>query len=380
MRIAVATDSFKGSLGSLEAGRTIADGLRSVLPGADVSVTAMADGGEGTLDCLLHAWDGAPEEVATQDAIGRPRTARVGLSADRTSAVVELAESCGLPLVSDTAAQPRRADTFGTGVLAAHALDAGAREILLCVGGSASTDGGTGLMRALGARFLDADGAELAPGGGDLVRLASIDDSGLHPAARQAAWRIACDVDNPLTGARGAAAVFGPQKGADPDDVAHLDRGLARLGEVLAAQYGRDIADLPGSGAAGGTPATLTCMLGAVLVPGARLVAEGAGLPGLIGHADLVVTGEGAFDSQSLDGKVAGTVAQLAAEHRRPVVVFAGQVGLSTERARAAGIAAAVPIAAGPAALADLVGDAEPLLFEAAARSAALLTALEPTA
>ncbi|MEJ5886947.1 glycerate kinase [Pseudokineococcus marinus] len=373
MRVVIAVDSFKGSLGSREAGEAVAAGVRAAAPGAEVAVLPVADGGEGTTACLADAWGASPRESVATDALGRPCRAGWALSPDGSTAVVELAAASGLPGVADVAPRPREATTLGTGVLLRAALDAGAREVVLCLGGSATTDGGAGLLTALGGRLLDGAGQPLPPGGGALARLARVDLSGLHPRAREVRWRLACDVTNPLLGPRGAAAVYGPQKGATDDDVAALDGALARLAEVLREETGAEVADLPGCGAAGGAPACLVAVCGAQLEPGAPLVLGEAGLPSLLARgADLVLTGEGSCDAQSLQGKVVdGVAAAVRAEPASAgaaVVVLAGRVEVAPAELAAAGVDAAFSIAPGAAALADLQRDAAPLLTDLAER------------
>jgi glycerate kinase len=255
--------------------------------------------------------------------------------------------------------RPLDATSHGVGTLALAALDAvpTAEEVVLFVGGSATTDGGAGLLAALGARFLDASGAPVPPGGGGLRELARVDLDDVGARARRVRWRIACDVDNPLLGARGAAEVFGPQKGAGRDDVAALEDGLARFAAVLLDATGQDVRDLAGAGASGGLPAGLSAVLGAELVPGGTLVAQAVGLDTALADADLVLTGEGRLDEQSLHGKVVDTVVRLAPAGAA-VVVVAGGVELTPAQVREAGIAAAFSIAPGPRTLAELSRDA----------------------
>jgi glycerate kinase len=375
--VVVAPDSFKGSLPAADVAEALAAGVRDVVPAARVTCLPMADGGEGTLEALLGVWGVEPRELATVDAIGRPTTARWAVSPDGTTGVVELAEASGLPRVADAPPRPRGAHTRGTGELAAAVLDAGVVEVLVCLGGSASTDGGAGLLTGLGARVLDAAGAPVPDGGAGLARAAALDLSGLHPRAREVRWRVAVDVTNPLVGELGAAAVFGPQKGAAPADVAALDAALGRWADLLERTTGARTHELPGAGAAGGVPAALVAVLGAELERGADLVAETVGLPAALADAALVLTGEGSFDSQSVRGKVADGVARLAAAApaRPPVVVVAGQVRLPGAQARAAGVAAAFSIAPGPVALAELLGRTAERLRETAAHVAALVLA-----
>ncbi|WP_102157292.1 glycerate kinase [Zhihengliuella halotolerans] len=373
-KIVCVPDSFKGSATAAQAAAALAAGARQVFPRAEVVELPFADGGEGTLDALLAVWGREAETVEVVDAIGRPRTARFGRSADGATAILEAAEGNGLPHVSDVEAQPLRADTFGVGLIARHLLDAGVEEILLCIGGSASTDGGLGLLAALGARIdYDYDGAGF--GGGRLHAVRSIDLEGLHPAARRVRWRIAVDVDNPLTGERGAAAVFGPQKGASDADVATLDAGLSHLADVVAAHSGADAGELratAGFGAAGGMPLALVPLLSAEVLPGSRLVAEAVGLDAALADADLVLTGEGALDTQSLGGKVVDAV-RSRAPGGAVVVVIAGTVKLTAADVRAAGLTAAFSIAPGAASLDELLAAAPALIEDAAANACALL-------
>ncbi|MCO1337305.1 glycerate kinase [Kocuria polaris] len=376
-KIVCVPDSFKGSATAAQAAAALAAGARQVFPRADIVELPFADGGEGTLDALLAVWGREAETVQVVDALGRGRTARFGRSADGATAILEAAEGNGLPHVSDVEPQPLLADTFGVGLIARHLLEQGVQEILLCIGGSASTDGGLGLLAALGARIDYDDGASSAAGygGGRLASVRGIDLGGLHPSARQVRWRIAVDVDNPLTGPRGAAAVFGPQKGASPADVVTLDAGLSHLADVVAAASGADADDLrasAGFGAAGGMPLALVPLLSAEVLPGSRLVAEAVGLDSALADADLVLTGEGALDTQSLGGKVVDAV-RTRAPGGAAVVVIAGTVKLSAADVRAAGLTAAFSIAPGAAALEELLAEAPRLIEDAAANACALL-------
>ncbi|MFO7689049.1 MAG: glycerate kinase [Cryobacterium sp.] len=375
LTIVIAPDSFKGSLSAADAAAALAAGVRDVLGAAPrITLCPMADGGEGTLDAISLVWGVDPRRITVTDALGRPRSARYALSADARTGLIEAAEANGLPAVLDVPRQPLRADTAGVGVIARSLLDQGVQEILLCIGGSATTDGGTGLLTALGVRFLGQNGEPVAPGGGGLAEIRSLDLSGLHERARDVVWRVAVDVNNPLCGELGAAAVFGPQKGAEPGDIRRLDAGLANLAVVIAAETGIDTRHLPGAGAAGGMPATLVPLLRAQMVPGSTLVADAVGLAGHLAAADLVLTGEGRFDSQSLGGKVVEAVTRLAPAGC-PVVVVAGSVGLSAQQTRAAGVTAAFSLAAGPATLDELTEHAAERLRETAGQVAALFMA-----
>lgn len=368
--IVCAPDSFKGSAGAPAAAAALARGARQAFPAATITELPFADGGEGTLEALLAVWGTPARTVDVVDALGRPTTARYGLSDDRRTAVIEAAQANGLPQVSDVPLDPERADTYGVGLIAAQVLDDGVDEILLCIGGSASTDGGAGIVAALGAALTDSAGEPIAPGGGGLSALAAVDASGLDPRARTVSWRIAVDVDNPLTGPRGAAAVFGPQKGADAATVTRLDDNLAHFAEVLGSEH----AATPGFGAAGGIPLALTALLGAEVVPGSRMVAEAVGLTEALAGADLVLTGEGSFDSQSLGGKVVAAVRDHSPASAS-IIVVAGRVGLTPAECREAGITAALSIAPGPADLPELSARAEELIEATAAHACALVAA-----
>ncbi|MBR8742624.1 glycerate kinase [Nocardiopsis sp. MG754419] len=375
--VAVIPDSFKGSASAVEVAEAMARGAREAFAERGLPVTVhtlpFADGGEGTLDALLGAWGTEALTVKTTDALGRPARARFGVSDDGRTGVIEAAEANGLPGVSDVPLRPRDASSRGVGPLVTELLDRGVEEILLCIGGSASTDGGTGMLSALGVRFLDTEGSELPDGGGSLTDLADVDLTGLDPRARAVRWRIACDVTNPLVGERGAAAVFGPQKGATPEDVRVLDAGLARLADVLAQATGAELRDVEGMGAAGGMPATLASILGAELVPGSRMVAEVLDAERLLGGADLVLTGEGRFDSQSLGGKVVDAVRRLTPAHV-PVVVIAGSVSVTADELHRSGVTAALSIARGPRSLAEMRDEALPEITSTAYQCCRLLT------
>ena len=339
LTVVVAPDSFKGSLPADQAAAAIGSGLRAAADAAtaplDVVLRPVADGGEGTVAMVVAAgW--RAHEVRVTGPTGEPVTAAFALSPvgePVRTAVVELAAASGLDLLPDGRPDPLGAATRGTGQLVAAALDAGVERLVLAIGGSATTDGGTGLASALGARFLDSTGTELLPGGGALVDLARIDVSALDPRLRAVEVVVASDVDNPLTGPRGAAHVYGPQKGASADDVALLDAGLSRLAEVLRSDLGADVEHVPGAGAAGGVGAGALALLGARLTPGIDLLLDLVGFDALLASSDLVVSGEGSIDAQTLSGKAPVGVARRARAAGVPVVLLAGRVELD-DRAR----------------------------------------------
>ncbi|OAA26185.1 glycerate kinase [Frankia sp. EI5c] len=331
LRVVIAPDSFKGTASATQAAAALAAGWSAARPDDIVVTVPIADGGEGTLDVFAAAVPDARREVLeVTGPDGRPVPGAAWLALPDGSALVELAQASGLPLMRGL--DPLHAHTIGLGQLIGAALAAGARGVLVALGGSASTDGGTGVLRALGARFLDAAGQPLPPGGGALADLAAVDLRGL-PAAPPEGIRCLVDVAAPLLGPTGAAAVFGPQKGAGPADIARLEAGLARLAELMPGTgsasmpgTGAALADQPGTGAAGGTAYGLAAALGATLVPGARTIAERAALPAALAEADLVITGEGRFDATSLTGKVVGGVLTMAEQAGVPALLVAGRV------------------------------------------------------
>ena len=371
MRIVIAPDSFKESLSAPEVAQALARGWAQVFPDAELLLRPMADGGEGTVDAVLAAGGGERRELTVQGSLGAPVRAHWGLLPDGT-AVLEMAAASGLHLVPRAGRDPSRASSHGTGELLRAALDAGARRIVLGLGGSATNDGGAGLLQALGARLLDAHGAPLPPGGAALAQLARLELADLDPRLLQVAVEVAADVDNPLCGPQGASAVFGPQKGASPAQVAALDAALAHFARIAASALGVDHSGEPGVGAAGGLGFAARAFLGARMRPGLEWVAELGGLAEALQGAELVLTGEGRLDAQSLHGKTPVGVARLAAQAGVPVVALVGSLGEGYERAYAAGIGAAFSLAPGPLSLEEaLAGTAREL--EARARDLARL-------
>jgi glycerate kinase len=318
MRVVVAPDSFKGSIGAAGAAAALAEGWLSARPGDQVTRFPLADGGEGTLEVLAAAAGTAAWHPARVTGPGGLPVDTCWVELPGGTHVIELARASGLPLLASP--EPMRAQTVGVGELIGRALDAGARRLLIALGGSASTDGGTGALAALGARFLDAAGADLPLGGAALADLAAADLSGLRPAPPGGVTCLA-DVRAPLLGPGGAAAVFGPQKGADASQIEALEAGLGRLAEVLGGQPGA-----PGAGAAGGTAYGLAAAWGAAIMPGAAELSRIAGLDQAVADADLVITGEGCYDLTSADGKVAGGVFAAADRARVPVALVAGMI------------------------------------------------------
>ena len=341
MKIVVAPDKFKGSLPATQVAAAIAAGLHAGRPGAEVVTIPVADGGEGTVDAAVAAgFERVP--VTAAGPAGAP--VRTSYARRGEVAVVELAGVCGLARLPGGRPTPLSASSFGAGEVLRAALEAGARRIILGVGGSASTDGGAGLLQALGARVLDTSGEPVRPGGAGLREVAALDLTGLHRALYPADIILAADVDNPLTGPDGAAEVYGPQKGASPAEVAALDAGLRRWAAVVAAAVGRDWSGTPGAGAAGGVGFAALAVLGATRRPGIELVLDLAGFETALDGADLVITGEGSLDAQSLAGKTPVGVARAAARRGIAVVAVAGRSTLREAELAAAGIAAVYPL------------------------------------
>jgi glycerate kinase len=371
MKIVIAPDSFKESLTALQVATAIEAGMREVWPDATYVKVPVADGGEGTVQALIDALDGQRVDARVTGPLGRPVDAFYGRAGDL--AVIEMAAASGLEGVPPDLRDPRTATSRGTGELILAALDAGARRFVLGVGGSATNDGGAGMLQALGVRLLDAAGNDIGPGGAALARLDRIDAAGLDPRVRAAEFRIACDVDNPLVGPRGASCVFGPQKGATPAMVAQLDAALAHYADIIRRDVGQDIAQLPGAGAGGGIAAAMVVFLHGQLRPGIEIVTEAIGLDALVRDADLVVTGEGRIDGQTVNGKTPMGVAQVARRHDRPVVAIGGSLAVDADAVHAHGIDVVVAAVARPCSVAEALAAAEDNLRRAARNLAAAL-------
>jgi len=374
-RLVIAPDSFGGALDSVTVAQAIAQGWARVRPGDDVRLAPMADGGEGTLAALTAALGDAAvrHTLSTVDALGRPVEAE-WLELGDGEAFIEMAEASGLARLAPNERTPdaaRRASTRGTGELLRAALDAGAKRITLGLGGSATTDGGSGLLMALGLRLLDGQGNELPPGGAALAGISRVEVDGLDPRLEDVTLTIASDVTNLLCGANGAAATYGPQKGADDAAVQELDAALAAWGDTIERATGRLVADIPGAGAAGGTTAGLLGFTGAKVRPGVEVVAELIGLGDALEAADLVITGEGRADEQTLSGKAAMGVARLARSRNAPVILLCGALGPGAAALDASGTFAVVqPIGDRPMSLEESMADTERLLANAAERLA----------
>ena len=350
MKVVIAPDSFKESLSAAEVAAAIGRGWARVFPQAELLLLPMADGGEGTVDALLASLGGERRELQARGPLGEPITAHWGLLTDG-SAAIEVASASGLHVIEPARRDVCRASSRGSGEVLLAALDAGATRIILGLGGSATNDGGAGLLQALGARLLDAQGQELEPGGAALAGLARIDLSQLDRRLSEVEILVAADVDNPLCGPRGASAIFGPQKGASPYDVDLLDAALGHFASCAAQALGKDWQHEAGVGAAGGLGFALKAFLGASFCPGIQLVARIAGLAEALVGADLLITGEGRLDSQTLHGKTPVGVAAIAKQAGVPVIALAGSLGEGYQALYQAGIDAAFSLAPGPISL-----------------------------
>lgn len=373
MKIIIAPDSFKGSCTAREAAEYIRRGVSEVFPEAEFVLLPIADGGEGTVDSLVAATGGRLVEVDTFDPLGRPIRAPYGVLPDG-SAVVETAAASGITLVAADERDALRASTYGTGLLIRHALEHGARRIIIGLGGSATTDGGAGLARALGLRFLDPDGEELSDGGAALARLARIDASGLMPEAAGCEFILACDVKNVLCGTEGAAHIFGPQKGASPEQVELLDAALANYARVLKEQFGSNAAERPGSGAAGGLGCVFMAFFSAAVKPGIELVLDTIGFDAQVRDADLVITGEGRLDAQSAYGKVpCGVAGRSKGIKAVPVVALGGAIGEGAEKLYSCGVDALAAAVSRVCTLDEAMAATESNITAAARRIAELI-------
>ena len=359
MRIVIAPDSFKGCLNALNVSLAMRKGVLRVYPDSVIDMIPMADGGEGTVEAILCAVHGEKIKIEVTDPLGRSVEATYALIDEGETAIIEMAAASGLTLLSKQERTPRITSTYGTGLLIRNALDRGVKKILLGIGGSATNDGGAGLAVALGIKLLDAQGNELAQGGAALANLVDIDMSGLDPRLAKVQIEVACDVQNPLCGPEGASAVYGPQKGANPEDIRVMDAALKNFGALLSGVAGTNLLELVGGGAAGGVGAGVVGFLGAKLRPGSQMVLEVAKAEQKIMHADLVISGEGRTDFQTAYGKVPVGVSALAQKYSVPVLVISGSVEGAPDFLAGAGVASCFSVAEGPATMAEAFHKAE---------------------
>jgi len=365
MRIVIAPDSFKGCLNALNVALAMRRGVQRVYPDSVIDMIPMADGGEGTVEAILSAVSGEKIKIDVTDPLGRSIGAAYALIDEGETAIIEMAAASGLTLLSNQERNPRVTSTHGTGMLIRNALDRGVKKILLGIGGSATNDGGAGLAVALGVKLLDSNGNELLQGGSALANLVSIDMSGLDPRLANVQIEVACDVQNPLCGPEGASVVYGPQKGANPEDIRVMDTALQNYGEVLSRVAGTNLLELAGGGAAGGLGAGVVGFLGAKLRPGSQMVLEVANADEKIKHADLVLTGEGRTDFQTAYGKVPVGVSALAQKYSVPVLVISGSVEGSPDFLADVGVASCFSVAEGTATLGEALLKAEEQLERA---------------
>ena len=326
MKIVIAPDSFKESMTALEVASEIEKAFKAVIPDVEIVKIPVADGGEGTVQSLVDASGGQIVALEVRGPLDEPVKAFYGLIPDRGLAVIEMAAASGLHLLPLDQRNPLITTTFGTGELIKDALDKGVKELIIGLGGSATNDGGMGMARALGAKFLDGDGNELGRGGSELSALARIDTRGLDPRLAEITVNVACDVDSPLCGPNGASVVYGPQKGATPAMVEQLDNALANYARVIENNLGKSVEHIPGSGAAGGMGAGILTFLNAKLKPGVEIVMDAVKIESAIENADLVITGEGRIDRQTLHGKTPVGVATRAKKYSKPVIAIAGSL------------------------------------------------------
>jgi len=362
LKIVVAPNALKGSLSAHAAARAMSAGVRLAVPAAEVVEVPVADGGDGLLEVLGAGQDLQRIPCSVSGPLGSPVAADLLYAANRRLAIIEMATAAGLALLPSTGLDPMQATTFGVGELLRLALNFGAQHIILGIGGSATSDGGTGMARALGARFLDAQGKELPGNAAALPRIERIDLDQLDPRLAQVRIDVICDVDNPLLGEHGAARVFAPQKGATPAQVAAIEAGLDNLAGSVEQQLGRNIRKLRGGGAAGGLGAGMVAFLQAELRPGAALVLELTGFEAALAGASLVLTAEGRLDSQTAHGKAPAEVARLANSHDIPCIAIAGSLGTALASLQAAGVSACFSLCPGPLSLDAAMQQAAPLL------------------
>lgn len=349
-KVTIAVDSFKGSLSSREVAEALEAGVRSVCPHCEVCKVSIADGGEGTVEAIVDSLGGEIVEIAVPGPLGAPTVARYGMVANKGLAIVEMASASGLPLLSPEERNPMLTSTLGTGEIIADAIRRGCRRFLVGIGGSATNDAGIGMLHALGYRFVDKDGEVVEPCGGNLSKIRAIDRSGVMEELAECEFTVACDVTNPLYGPNGAAYVYAPQKGATPQMVELLDEGLRNFAHIVRQHNGLDVAPIEGAGAAGGLGAGFVALLGARLQRGIGMVMEALQFDRLIEGSDLVITGEGRVDRQTVMGKAPSGVLEVASAQGIPVVAVGGGVAWCKELAES-GFAAILPIVSGPISL-----------------------------
>ncbi|PSW73817.1 glycerate kinase [Photobacterium sp. GB-50] len=375
MKIIIAPDSYKESLTAMEVATAIENGFRQVLPNAEYIKLPMADGGEGTVQSLVDASNGRIIECTVTGPLGEQVNGFFGLMGDGKTAIIEMAAASGLHLVSPEQRNPMLTTSFGTGELILAALDKGVEHIIVGIGGSATNDGGIGMAQALGVRLQDENNNPICFGGGALARLHHIDISNIDPRLAQVKLEVACDVDNPLCGEKGASQVFGPQKGATPEMVVQLDSNLAHYAEIIKRDLGTDVKDMAGAGAAGGMGAALLGLFNAQLRPGIEIVMDAVNLADVLKDADLVITGEGRIDSQTIHGKTPIGVARTAKRFNKPVIGIAGCLSYDCDVVYEHGIDAVFSVVPRSVSLAEALAEAA-INVELTARNVAAIYTL----
>lgn len=353
MKVVVAIDSLKGSLSSMEAGMAIKDGVLAAKPDTEVIVKPLADGGEGTTDALIEGMNGERIDLTVTGPMHTPVDAYYGYLKDTNTAVMEMASAAGITLVPDSEKNPLLATSYGVGEMIIDAIQRGCRNFIIGIGGSITNDGGIGMLKALGVRFLDEKGEDAGEGGQALAKVACIDLSGLNPLLKECHIQVACDVNNPLCGESGSTYVYGPQKGVTEDMKKTLDEAMAHFARVTSEALENDYMNTPGAGAAGGLGFAFLAYVGATLTPGIELILDAVGLEDELSGADVVVTGEGCLDFQTAMGKAPVGVAKLAKKYNARVVAFAGSVTKEATACNKEGIDAFFPILRGVCTLAD---------------------------
>ena len=353
MKVVIAIDSFKGSLSSIEAGMAAKDGVLKAKPDTEVIVKPLADGGEGTVDALIEGLDGEQTDITVTGPMGAAVSCYYGFLRKTNTAVIEMASAAGITLVPCEKKNPLLATTYGVGEIIRDAMERGCRDFIIGIGGSATNDGGIGMLKALGYNFSDENGKDAGEGGQALAKIASIDTQNRHPLISECKFRIACDVNNPLCGENGATYIYGPQKGVTDDLKKELDAGRANFAKITAASLGKDNSNTPGTGAAGGLGFAFLSYIGAELTPGIELILDAADLENDLKDADVVITGEGRLDHQTAMGKAPVGVARLAKKYDVKVVAFAGAVTEGAAACNDAGIDAYFPIVRGVTTLED---------------------------
>lgn len=353
MKVVIAIDSLKGSLSSMEAGMAIKDGILAVKPDAEVIVKPLADGGEGTTDALIEGMNGERIDLTVTGPMHTPVDAYYGYLKDTNTAVMEMASAAGITLVPDSEKNPLLATSYGVGEMINDAIQRGCRNFIIGIGGSVTNDGGIGMLKALGVRFLDENGEDAGEGGQALAKIARIDVSGMNPLLKECHIQVACDVNNPLCGKNGSTYVYGPQKGVTEDMKKTLDEAMAHFARVTSETLENDYMNTPGAGAAGGLGYAFLAYTGAALTPGIELILDAVGLEEELSGADVVVTGEGRLDFQTAMGKAPVGVARLAKKYNAKVIAFAGSVTKEATACNKEGIDAFFPILRGVCTLAE---------------------------